>query len=98
MVIYGCGYTDETITQLLSVSLPMVELMITGGTSILRMIKCVYYFFFSSFHERLQCQVQLLLTGSHVLTSFLFVTFVLFLFRFYFSCIVHSITASRRFK
>lgn len=90
MVIYGCGNTDETITQLLSVSLPTVELMITGGTSISRMIKCVYYFF-SSFHERLQCQVQLLLTGSHVLTSFLLSR----LFCFYFSCIVHSITASR---
>lgn len=76
-----------------SLSLPTVDLMITGGTSILSILNVCKKIFFSSFHQRLQCQVQLLLTGSHVLMP-LFLSRFLFLF----SCVVHSITASRRFK
>lgn len=60
---------SESIINLSSLSLPTVDLMITGGTSISGVIN-VYIFFPPSFHERLQCQVQLILTGSHVLMSF----------------------------
>lgn len=69
MVIYGCWNAAESIINLSSLSLPTVDLMITGGTSISGVIN-VYIFFPPSFHERLQCQVQLILTGSHVLMSF----------------------------
>lgn len=49
-VFYRCWNTVETIFQFSSLSLPTVDLMITGGTSIWQ--KCVYIFS-SSFHERL---------------------------------------------
>lgn len=50
--------------------------------------KCVYFFFLLFPRKSIQCQVQLMLTGSHVFNVFSF-CHCLFLF----SCNVHSITA-----